>query len=113
MSLDPQLHALLLLECREAALNRRHALLASYSELPPEMASAIERDISLPEGTIPVRLYTPPSGIVPWPAHLDFHMGGFFSGSLDTSDAWCCELCVGAGCVVASVGYRLAAKGWQ
>lgn len=117
MPLDPQLqlildeaNAPLPVEGRQEALNRRHALLGSYSEPPPEVASVTDMTIPVPGGTIPLRLYTPPSGAAPWPTHLYFHTGGFFSGDLDTSDGWCRELCTGAGCVVVSVGYRLAAQ---
>jgi acetyl esterase len=37
-----------------------------------------------------------------------FHGSGFVLCSLDTHDGMCRNLCAGAGCVVASVDYRLA-----
>lgn len=60
-----------------------------------------------PHGDVPVRIYTPgergPFGVVVY-----FHGGAFFSGSLDTHDAIARALAVESGCVVVSVGYRLA-----
>lgn len=105
-----EVNAPLPLEGREAALNRRHTILGTYSEVPPKVASVTDVTIPVQGDTIPLRLYTPPGARQISPAHLYFHTGGFFSGSLDTSDAWCRELCVGAECIVLSVGYRLASK---
>jgi acetyl esterase len=72
-----------------------------------KIASVIDRRIEGPAGEIPLRLYTPP-GRGPFPVLLYFHGGGFVIGDLDDYDGTCRELCDGAGCIVVSVGYRLA-----
>jgi acetyl esterase len=69
--------------------------------------SVENRKLPGPAGEIPVRIYRPAvSGVLP--ALMYFHGGGWVIGSLDSHDATCRELCVGAGCVVVSVDYRLA-----
>jgi acetyl esterase len=58
---------------------------------------------------IPIRVYTP-FGTPPYGAFLHFHGGGFVGGSIDWAfnDAKCAHICANAGCVVATVDYRLA-----
>lgn len=72
-------------------------------------------DISIPgpAGQMAVRLYRPPdvvggepSGELPMLVY--FHGGGHVIGSLDSHDEVARALCVNAGCLVASVDYRLA-----
>jgi acetyl esterase/lipase len=58
-------------------------------------------------GPIPVRLYTP-SGSGPFPILVYFHGGGWVIGDRETHDATCRALTNAAGCIVASVDYRLA-----
>ncbi len=60
-----------------------------------------------PTGDIAVRVYTP-EGRGPFPVLVFFHGGGFVLCSLDTHDGLCRALANGAGCLVASVDYRLA-----
>jgi acetyl esterase len=60
-----------------------------------------------PAGPIPVRVYTPAGGGRK-PGLVYIHGGGFVVCSLDSHDATCRELAVGADCVVVSVDYRLA-----
>lgn len=60
-----------------------------------------------PAGPLAVRVYVPP-GPGPHPLVVFFHGSGFVILDLDTHDDLCRRLCVGAGCVVASVDYRLA-----
>ncbi|MGF1647381.1 MAG: alpha/beta hydrolase fold domain-containing protein [Kineosporiaceae bacterium] len=57
---------------------------------------------------VPVRLYRPAPGPAAAPALLWLHGGGFVMGGLDEDDALCDDLVAGTGCVVVSVGYRLA-----
>ncbi len=57
-------------------------------------------------GQILVRLYRPRPGNLP--LHVFFHGGGFCTGTLNQRDDRCQDLAVHAGCVVASVDYRLA-----
>jgi acetyl esterase len=71
------------------------------------VASAADRTIPGPGGPLGLRVYTP-RGAGPFPLLVFFHGGGFVVCDLDTHDALCRNLCAGAGCVVASVDYRLA-----
>jgi acetyl esterase len=69
------------------------------------------RDFSVPVegGSIRLRVYTP-FGDGPRPAFLHIHGGGFVHGSIDWvyNAAKCAHICLNAGCVVATVDYRLA-----
>ncbi len=58
-------------------------------------------------GDIPVRIYTP-YGQGPFPVMVFFHGGGWVLFNLDTYDPICTHLCSSAGCIVASVDYRLS-----
>jgi acetyl esterase len=58
-------------------------------------------------GPLRIRIYTP-HGTSPFPLLVFFHGSGFVLCSLDTYDGMCRNLCAGAGCVVASIDYRLA-----
>jgi acetyl esterase len=71
------------------------------------VAAVEDRVISGPTGDLTVRVYTP-EGLGPFPLVVFFHGGGWVLGDLDTHDPMCRALCAGAGCVVVSVGYRLA-----
>ena len=71
------------------------------------VAAVEDRLIHGPPGDLPVRVYTP-EGRGPFPLVVFFHGGGWVLGDLDTHDPFCRLLCAGAGCVVVSVGYRLA-----
>jgi acetyl esterase len=77
----------------------------SRAALP--LASIADRSIPGPAGDLPIRIYTP-EGVGPFPLLVYFHGGGFVVGSIDGADTICRALCYGAGCVVVSVGYRLA-----
>ncbi len=79
----------------------------------PPVARVEDRAIAGPGGPLTVRIYTPhgvpgPHGVGPFPLLVFFHGSGFVVASLDTHDIMCRNLCAGAGCVVASVDYRLA-----
>jgi acetyl esterase len=67
------------------------------------------REVMVPVhgGAIRVRLYEP-AGAVPRPLHVFLHGGGWCEGGLDERDPRCRTIAAGAGCVVASVDYRLA-----
>jgi len=60
-----------------------------------------------PHGDIPVRVYAP-EGAGPLPVLVYFHGGGWVIGSIETHDGTCRTLARLAGCIVVSVGYRLA-----
>jgi acetyl esterase len=68
----------------------------------PELA-AIEDGVV---GDVPIRTYRPESGTLP--ALVYFHGGGWSIGDLSTADPMCRRLAAEAGCVVVSVGFRLA-----
>jgi acetyl esterase len=73
----------------------------------PEVHRVENRSIPGPDGTIPIRIYTP-AGSDLKPAVVFYHGGGFVLCGLDTHDSTCRELAAGADCVVVSVDYRLA-----
>jgi len=69
--------------------------------------SVRDRTVPTAEGDVPIRIYTPSyaqtHGVLVY-----FHGGAFFLGSLNTHDHVARELANATGCVVVSVGYRLA-----
>jgi acetyl esterase len=73
----------------------------------PEMASIVDTTVPVNGGEIPVRIFTPP-GDTPLPLHVYLHGGGFWLGTIDQFEATCRATAAGAGCIVVSVGYRLA-----
>jgi acetyl esterase len=115
MPVDPQIQALLDLGSGVPATNTlsvadaraqyeaRIALMAP----PAAVAAVTERTIPGPGGELRLRIYRP-AGPGPLPILAFFHGSGFVLCSLDTHDGMCRNLCAGAGCIVASVDYRLA-----
>lgn len=81
---------------------------------PPETPATVEdRSVPGPAGDLFVRLYRPGAppagdGAQPRPVLVWFHGGGFVIGSVPSYDNVCRALANGAGCLVASVDYRLA-----
>jgi acetyl esterase len=73
----------------------------------PEPIATAEQLVRSAGGRVPVRLYRP-AHPPPHPALVYFHGGGFVCGSLDTIDAPLRTLANRSGCMVISVGYRLA-----
>ena len=62
-----------------------------------------------PAGELRVNLYAPkPEAAGPLPLLVYFHGGGFVVGSLESYDRLCRALANRAGCLIASVDYRLA-----
>jgi acetyl esterase len=60
-------------------------------------------------GPMTVRVYRPPTAARrPLPVAVNFHGGGFATGSLDQSEWLCREVCFRAGIAVVSVDYRMA-----
>jgi len=115
MPVDPQIQALLdrgtgvpathtlPVDVARAQYEARIALMAS----PADITGVREHTIDGPGGPLRLRIYTP-HGTDPLPLLVFFHGSGFVLCSLDTHDGMCRNLCAGAGCVVASVDYRLA-----
>ncbi|MFC8454142.1 alpha/beta hydrolase [Kitasatospora sp. NPDC057223] len=102
----PPLYTLTPAEARAADL----ADIQAAAGTPEPVAAVEEHRIPGPGGPLALRLYRP-AGVPdtgPLPALLYLFGGGWTLGSLDTSDALCRRLANAAGCVTASVGYRLA-----
>lgn len=57
---------------------------------------------------VPVRVYRPATGSAHAPVHVHLHGGGWWMGSIATTDPMARELCAASGMTVVSVGYRLA-----
>lgn len=90
---------------KELALSSRGAVLVMPSG--PRPASIEDRLVPVDGGQVRVRLYHP-HGPGPFPLYVFLHGGGFCSGGIDERDPRCRAVAAGAGCVVASVEYRLA-----
>lgn len=73
----------------------------------PEPAEQVDRLVGVDGGRILVRTYRP-HGPGPFPLYVFLHGGGWCVGTLDERDARCRAIVAGAGCVVASVDYRMA-----
>ncbi|AUG78707.1 alpha/beta hydrolase [Kitasatospora sp. MMS16-BH015] len=66
-------------------------------------------DIPGPAGPLTLRVYRPVTDSTgPLPVLMYFFGGGFVVGTLQTSDAFCRALSDLSGCMIVSVGYRLA-----
>src|SRR5262245_24863745 len=89
-------------EARESMLSRTAAL-GPF----PDVAAVTDRRVPVQGAEITVRLYAP-AGAGPHPALVFYHGGGWVIGDLDTHDGLCRTLTNAAGCIVASVDYRLA-----
>ncbi|MEV8326311.1 alpha/beta hydrolase [Kitasatospora sp. NPDC056731] len=100
----PPLYTLTLAEARAADLADIRAAAGS----PEPVAAVEEHRIPGPGGELALRLYRPEPPGRQLPALLYLFGGGWALGSPDTSDAICRRLTNAAGCVTASVGYRLA-----
>jgi len=80
---------------------------AALAGSPVSVARIEDRVMQTPGGSLPIRLYTPQAP-APLPVLVWFHSGGWTLGDRDTTDSLCRALASGAGCLVASVDYRLA-----
>lgn len=94
---------------REIDRRRSDAMFATVGQPGPEVRTRERVRIPVGGGEIEAIVYVPP-GEGPHPAHLFVHGGGWALGSIHHAivDATCRERCIGAGCVVLSVGYRKA-----
>src|SRR5262245_61382962 len=72
-----------------------------------DIAEVRDHRVPVAGGEMAVRTYAP-TGAGPFPALVFFHGGGWVIGDLYTHDGICRSLANAAGCVVASVDYRLA-----
>ncbi|NUR25475.1 MAG: alpha/beta hydrolase [Catenulispora sp.] len=99
----PQLYTLTLAEARAADL----ASIQAEAGEPEHVHEVTDHLLPLGDRKIPIRVYRPRAE-QPLPALLYFFGGGWTLGSLETCDAVCRALANTAGCLVISVGYRLA-----
>ncbi len=86
---------------------------AAMSENPADRDDVEKEDRKVPgrEGApeVPIRIYRPVArSPMPISCVVEIHGGGFMMGSIDTMDPWCQRVAAKVGCVVVSVGYRLA-----
>jgi Esterase/lipase len=117
MPLDPQVRVLLeqikkfqaqpLSSLEPAVARQSMQMLANFTKPAEPVASVKDITIPGPNGTIPIRIYTP-FGSGPFPLFIFFHGGGWVLGDLDSYDDLCYQLTNKAGAIVISVAYRLA-----
>jgi acetyl esterase/lipase len=82
---------------------------AAVADLPPNDRVVREDRVAPgPGGDVPVRVYRPADAVGTLPGLLWIHGGGMIMGTLDQDDMACDGLAESVGCVVVSVGYRLA-----
>lgn len=89
-------------EARRAAMN---AVIADGARIKP-VHEVEDHAVLGPGGAIAVRVYRPSaqtSPILVW-----FHGGGWVTGSIETHDLLCRQLCIAVDAIVVSVDYRLA-----
>jgi acetyl esterase len=99
----PQLYTLSVAQAREADL----ASIRAAAGAPEPVAEVVDTTLPGPAGDLPVRLYRPAADR-PLPTLAYYFGGGWTLGSIDTSDGICRSLANAAGCLVVTVGYRLA-----
>src|SRR2546428_1348707 len=117
MPLDPQTQAVLEMMAAMSAppvhtqsveeARQTMAMMAVMAGEPEPVGKVEDRDIAGPEGTIPVRIYTP-EGKAPFPVLVFFHGGGWVIGNIESHDTVCRSLTNMANCITVSVDYRLA-----
>jgi acetyl esterase len=97
-------------EVAEARAQSRYEASVTARRKPIAMDTVRPLDVPGPGGPIPSRLYVPrlPSPDAAAPLLVYYHGGGWVIGDLDMYDDLCRLLAAAAGCMVLSVGYRLA-----
>ncbi|HYW75632.1 MAG TPA: alpha/beta hydrolase [Gammaproteobacteria bacterium] len=87
----------------------RAALNYIQEQVQAPAADVETRDVKIeaPNGTVPLRIYSPRTDGVK-PVLLYFHGGGFVIGGIDTFEGVTSSLAEKTGCIVVAVGYRLA-----
>ena len=118
MPLDPQLQTLREQRAHSGAaplytLSLEQARAADLASIraaggsPRALHAVTDHQLQGPGGELTARVYRP-SAERPLPALLYYFGGGWTLGSIDTADVLCRDLAVEAGCLVVTVGYRLA-----
>src|SRR5271155_508746 len=99
----PPLYALSVAAAREAVKAGNPSL-----SLPgPELAIVDDIEVPGADGLLLARRYIPEQADTP-PLLIFFHGGGFVYCDVDTHDGLCRSLAKASGCMIVSVGYRLA-----
>jgi acetyl esterase len=116
MPLDPQAQALLAAmeaqgapDMSQLSVSQARDMANSFREMQGDLvqvASVGDRTVPGPDGSLPVRIYTPNGS--PRGAIVYFHGGGWVIGNIEVVDAPCRALADATGCVVVSAQYRLA-----
>src|SRR4051794_28376035 len=91
-----------------AAARRRLRTMMPLIASSPPVSEVVDRVVSGPGGSIPVRIVTPLSGAAPRPALVWFTGGGFVLGDLVTAEPTARSLAARLGAVVVCVDYRKA-----
>jgi len=94
-----------------AAMPLAQALTIARPQFPasPPPPGSEDRTFSVGGGVeLRLRLYFPPDRPARCPVVLYLHGGGFVGGSIEMDDLRCTRLAATAGCIVASLAYRLA-----
>jgi acetyl esterase/lipase len=73
---------------------------------PDPTVASTDRTITTSTGTLAVRVYTPKSGVGPWPVVVYYHGGGWVIANKDVYDGGARALSKMANAVVVSVDYR-------
>jgi len=76
--------------------------------IPPSKVDTVGKDITVNDGKIHLRIYTPKTGDGPFPLIVYYHGGGFVIANIDVYNASAQALAEQVGAVVVSVAYRLA-----
>jgi acetyl esterase len=82
-------------------------LMGRAPKLRETLAKVTDRIIPGPDGSLPLRVYTP-NGASPFPVVVHLHGGGWVGGGLRNEDDLCRSLAARSGALVVSLGYRLA-----
>ncbi len=80
---------------------------AGVLDNPPAVGAVRGYPIAGPNGSVPIRIYTP-DGDGPFPVILWMHGGGWIRGDIDTADTTCRMITRRTDSTVVSVDYRLA-----
>ena len=86
----------------------RRGAISLVSGPPIAMQKVRNLQIAGPEGSLPVRIYTPSTSTTALPIIVYFHGGGWVLGDLDSHDNLCRTLAAKADAIVVAVDYRLA-----
>ncbi len=88
---------------KESVREYQHLVIDGRPKSPPQPVEIRDETVN----SIPIRIHYPKKN-VKLPAMLWFHGGGWVSGDLTDDDSICGEIASRVGCIVISVGYRLA-----